>query len=158
MKAFIKKITAFTATFIGVLAFGAVPAMAEENSGGHIPEADATVIVAPDVPPGSTLYLDVEKNEITRVELPSNSRIVVSRGCTESGAACWAGGNPGDLQFSGLGAINGNWPNRYGFYSGTLHADVGYYALGSNRYVSNISPYTRMEATMTMTGIYVYRY
>lgn len=158
MKAFIKKITAFMATFIGVLAFGAVPAMAEENSGGHIPEADATVIVAPDVPPGSTLYLDVEKNEITHVELSNGSRIAVSRGCNETVSACWAGGSPGDLLFSGSGAVNGNWPNRYDFYAGNLHADIGYYAFGGNRYVSNISPFSYLQADLTVTGIYVYRY
>lgn len=158
MKTFIKKIVAFVATFIGVMAFGAVPAMAAESTGGLIPEADATVIVAPDVPPGSTLYLDVEKNEITQVELPNGNRIAVSRGCTETVAACWAGGTPGDFQFSGSGAVNGNWPNRYDFYAGNLHADVGYYALGSNRYVSNISPYSYLHASMTLTGIYVYRY
>lgn len=61
--------------------------------------------------PGTTILFDSSNGELVDVLPPSEAEdysVTVSRGCADSNAGCWAGGNAlGDMQFAGTFAING---------------------------------------------------
>ena len=155
MKKYIR-VFSFIYSFIFVLAVPSI-ALADEGSEYVIPP-DAIVITAPEAPIGSTLVLDLDTYEYT-VLAPSSARLSVSRGCVNPDAACWAGsGNPGDMQFAGTGALNGNWPNRNTFSAGNKSADIGFIRNGQHIYVENILPWRDHKLTGTVDGFYVYRY
>ena len=61
--------------------------------------------------PGTTILFDSSNGELVDVLPPSEAEdysVTVSRGCADSNAGCWAGGNAlGDMQFAGTGTATG---------------------------------------------------
>ncbi len=64
--------------------------------------------------PGTTILFDSSNGELVDVLPPSEAEdysVTVSRGCADSNAGCWAGGNAlGDMQFAGTGTATGLLP------------------------------------------------
>ncbi|MDU6505415.1 MAG: hypothetical protein E6532_09730, partial [Bifidobacterium longum] len=51
--------------------------------------------------------------------------VTVSRGCADSNAGCWAGGNAlGDMQFAGSGTATGSWPYRNSYTTGNKSGQI----------------------------------
>ncbi|MFR7431619.1 MAG: memba [Bifidobacterium bifidum] len=142
------------------LLFALVPSVALANGTDSVPyEANATVVVAPNAPEGSELIFDLETKTFTDIVLPNGRTLKPSRGCTNNTSACWAGGGAlGDMEFTGTGAVNGNWPSRSSFYSNNKSADIGFTWKGERVYVSQIAANRKFTPNGSVDGFYVTRY
>lgn len=78
--------------------------------------------------PGTTILFDSSNGELVDVLPPSEAEdysVTVSRGCADSNAGCWAGGNAlGDMQFAGTGTATGSWPYRNSYTTGNKSGQI----------------------------------
>lgn len=157
---YMKKIASTLAAAVASVAFALVPSVALANGTDSVPyEANATVVVAPNAPEGSELIFDLETKTFTDIVLPNGRTLKSSRGCTNNTSACWAGGGAlGDMEFTGTGAVNGNWPSRSSFYSNNKSADIGFTWKGERVYVSQIAANRKFTPNGSVDGFYVTRY
>ena len=151
---YMKKIASTLAAAVASVAFALVPSVALANGTDSVPyEANATVVVAPNAPEGSELIFDLETKTFTDIVLPNGRTLKPSRGCTNNTSACWAGGGAlGDMEFTGTGAVNGNWPSRSSFYSNNKSADIGFTWKGERVYVSQMLQTANSRQTVLSTA------
>lgn len=77
-----------------------------------------------------------------------------------NGAGCWTGGSAlGDLQFSGVGTFNGNWPSRNAYQTGNKRGRVTFMYAGKKVQLPWFGTWTEisMKNNAAVTGVQVIR-
>jgi hypothetical protein len=79
--------------------------------------------------------------------------VTVSRGCADSNAGCWAGGNAlGDMQFAGTGTATGSWPYRNSYTTGNKSGQITFAINGVTYSPVAAGPWMRI-ATADGSGV-----
>ena len=94
--------------------------------------------------------------ELVDVLPPSEAEdysVTVSRGCADSNAGCWAGGNAlGDMQFAGTGTATGSWPYRNSYTTGNKSGQITFAINGVTYTPVAAGPWMRI-ATADGSGV-----
>lgn len=100
--------------------------------------------------PGTTILFDSSNGELVDVLPPSEAEdysVTVSRGCADSNAGCWAGGNAlGDMQFAGTGTATGSWPYRNSYTTGNKSGQITFAINGVTYTPVAAGPWMRIAA------------
>ena len=106
--------------------------------------------------PGTTILFDSSNGELVDVLPPSEAEdysVTVSRGCADSNAGCWAGGNAlGDMQFAGTGTATGSWPYRNSYTTGNKSGQITFAINGVTYTPVAAGPWMRI-ATADGSGV-----
>lgn len=106
--------------------------------------------------PGTTILFDSSNGELVDVLPPSEAEdysVTVSRGCADSNAGCWAGGNAlGDMQFAGTGTATGPWPYRNSYTTGNKSGQITFAINGVTYTPVAAGPWMRI-ATADGSGV-----
>lgn len=106
--------------------------------------------------PGTTILFDSSNGELVDVLPPSEAEdysVTVSRGCTDSNAGCWAGGNAlGDMQFAGTGTATASWPYRNSYTTGNKSGQITFAINGVTYTPVAAGPWMRI-ATADGSGV-----
>ncbi len=79
--------------------------------------------------------------------------VTVSRGCADSNAGCWVGGNAlGDMQFAGTGTATGSWPYRNSYTTGNKSGQITFAINGVTYTPVAAGPWMRI-ATADGSGV-----
>lgn len=102
------------------------------------------------------ILFDSSNGELVDVLPPSEAEdysVTVSRGCADSNAGCWAGGNAlGDMQFAGTGTATGSWPYRNSYTTGNKSGQITFAINGVTYTPVAAGPWMRI-ATADGSGV-----
>ena len=119
----------------------------------NLPPSGGDMIVGE---PGTTILFDSSNGELVDVLPPSEAEdysVTVSRGCADSNAGCWAGGNAlGDMQFAGTGTATGSWPYRNSYTTGNKSGQITFAINGVTYTPVAAGPWMRI-ATADGSGV-----